>query len=103
MTNREALEARIGLNYPIEEQTFCVAVAEAGLDPNGKFTPGRSFDRALIAVIDTLIGSAERITEGGFTSQLDLEALLKLRSMIARKWDWPDTTGPYLTDRTYMW
>ena len=102
MTNREAIEARIGLNYPIEEGTFLAAIGESGIDPNAEFSPGMPFDRALVAAIDTLIGSAERISEGGFTSQLNLDALFKLRTLLARKWDWPDL-GPYLRDRTYRW
>lgn len=103
MTNLEAIEARIALNYPIEDATFLAAVAESGLDAEATYSPGRSFDRALIAVIDTLIGSAERISEGGYTAQLNLDALYRLRSLLSRKWGWPDLSQPYLIDKTNMW
>ena len=102
MTVQEAIQAKIGLNYPIEENTFLVALEEAGVSPSADFQAGKQFDRALVSVIDTLVGSAERISEGGYTVQLDLEALLKLRGLIARKWGWPEA-GPYLIDRTCRW
>lgn len=103
MTNLEAIEARIGLNYPIEDATFEVAVVESGVNPDDMFTGGKSFDMALIAIIDTLIGSAERISEGGYTVQLNLDALYRLRSLLSRKWGLPDLSQPYLIDRTNRW
>ena len=103
MTNLEAIEARIALNYPIEDATFQSAVIESGLDQAASFTGGKSFDMALIAIIDTLIGSAKRISEGGFTSQLNLDALYRLRSLLSRKWGLPDLSQPYLIDRTNRW
>jgi len=103
MTNLEAIEARIGLNYPIEDATFEVAVVESGVNPDDTFTGGKSFDMALIAIIDTLIGSAERISEGGYTVQLNLDALYRLRSLLSRKWGLPDLSQPYLIDRTNRW
>lgn len=103
MTNLEAIESRIGQNYPIEEETYLVALKTAGLNPGEAFKPGKDFDTALLVVIDTLLGSAERISEGGFTSSLDLSSLLKLRAMLALKWDWPNVTQAYLKNKTYMW
>lgn len=103
MTNLEAIQAKVGLNYPIEDVTFDVAVAESGINPIGEFTGGRSFDFAFIAVIDSLLASAERISEGGYTVQLNLDALFRLRSMLYRKWGIPDPTAPYLVDRTNRW
>lgn len=103
MTNIEAIEARIGLNYPIEDATFQAAIAESGITPGDEYVPGRAFDTALIAIIDTLIGSAERISEGGYTVQLNLDALYRLRSLLSRKWGLPDLSQPYLVDRTNRW
>ena len=103
MKNLEAIEASIGLNYPIEDATFQMAVAQSGIDASADFTGGKSYDLALIAIIDTLIGSAERISEGGYTVQLNLDALYRLRSLLTRKWGLVDPTQAYLVDRTNRW
>lgn len=103
MTNLEAIKAKVGLNYPLEDDTFNIAVTESGIDPNAIFTGGKSFDFAFIAILDSLLASAERISEGGYTVQLNLDALFKLRSLLYRKWGVPDPSAPYLIDRTNRW
>ncbi len=103
MTNLEAIKAKVALNYPIEDATFDVAVAESGLEPDDTFVGGRSFDFAFIGIIDSLLASAERISEGGYTVQLNLDALFRLRSMLYRKWGVPDPSAAYLIDRTNRW
>ena len=103
MTNLEAIQAKVGLNYPIEDATFEIAVVESGIDPDAEFTGGRAFDFAFIAIIDSLLASAERISEGGYTVQLNLDALFRLRSLLYRKWGVPDPSAPYLVDRTNRW
>lgn len=103
MTNRQAIEAKIGLNYPIDSVTFEYALMGLDIDPEFGFIPGKSFDMALVSLIDTLIGSAERITESGYTVQLNLDALYRLRSLLVRKWGDPDLSGAILRDRSRMW
>ena len=103
MTNLEAIKAKIGINYPIDDATFEVAVAEANIDPNAEFTGGKSFDFAFISILNSLLASAERISEGGYTVQLNLDALFKLRSFLYRKWGIPDPSSAYLIDRTNRW
>lgn len=104
MTNREAIEAKIALNYPIDDVSFDAAIAEQqGLDPAAVFTGGKAFDMALIAIIDTLIASAEKIKESGFEVQLNLDALFRLRMILVRKWGEPDLSGAILRDRSRMW
>lgn len=94
MTNLEAIKAKIGLNYPIDDETFDVAIAESGLDPNAEFTGGYKFDVSMIGLLVTLIASAERISEGGYTVQLNLDALQRLLSWLLAKWNLPDPTRP---------
>lgn len=103
MTNRQAIEAKIGLNYPIDSVTFEYALMGLDIDPEAWFVPGKAFDMALVSLIDTLIGSAERITESGFTVQMNLDALYRLRSLLVRKWGDPDLSGAILRDRSRMW
>lgn len=103
MTNRQAIEAKIGLNYPIDSVTFEYALMGLDIDPESAFVPGKAFDMALVSLIDTLIGSAERITESGYTVQLNLDALYRLRSLLVRKWGDPDLSGAILRDRSRMW
>lgn len=102
MTNRQAIEAKIGLNYPIDSVTLEYALIGGEIDPDSNFVPGRPFDMALIAIIDTLIGSAERISESGYTVQLNLDALYRLRSLLVRKWGDPDLSGAYLINKSYL-
>lgn len=103
MTNREAIEAKIALNYPIDSVTFEYALMGLDIDPEAGFVPGKAFDTALIAIIDTLIASAEKIKESGFEVQLNLDALFRLRMILVRKWGEPDLSGAILRDRSRMW
>lgn len=103
MTNIEAAEAAIGQNYPFDESTYRVGLASAGLDPNAEMTPGKSFDLALAALILYLITAASRISEGGYTVELDMDALLRARSLLLQKWDRPDYSGPVLRNKTWQW
>lgn len=103
MTNLEAIKVKVGLNYPIDDATFEVAVTESGIDPDAEFTGGKSFDMALISILLSLIGSAERISEGGYTVQLNLDALTRLLTYLRNKWNLPDYTQPKLRNRTFLW
>lgn len=103
MTNLEAIRASIGANYPVDDASFTMALAGLGLDPDADYVAGRDFDLALVALIDTLLAGVTRISEGGYTIEINADALWKLRSWYLRKWGIPDLTGAYLRDRTNMW
>lgn len=103
MTNLEAAKAAIGQNYPFDEASYILALSGAGLDPAAEQVPGKEFDLALADSILYLITSAQRISEGGYTVEIDTDALLKLYEILRRKWDKPDYSGPILRDRTWMW
>lgn len=103
MTNLEAIRASIGGNYPVDDASFALALATLGLDPDAEYVPGQTFDLALISLIDTLIGGVSRISEGGYTIELNMDALLGLRSLLLRRWGLVDYSKPYLRDRTNMW
>jgi hypothetical protein len=103
MTNLEAAKAAIGQNYPFDEDTFILGLTSAGLDPAAEQVPGKTFDLALAALILYLIAAAERISEGGYTVELNADALMELYRILRRRWDKPDLTGPILRDRTWMW
>lgn len=105
MTNLEYIKGKVGANYPIEDDTFNNAIIASGLDPNEQYEAGKSFDLAFIDVLMTLIASAKRISEGGYTVELDLRALNDLLTFYLRKWDLPDPSNPIIRGRraTRLW
>lgn len=105
MTNLEYIKGKVGANYPIGEATFENAIIASGLDPNEQYVPGKSFDLAFIDVLMTLIASAKRISEGGYTVELDLKALNDLLTFYLRKWGLPDPSNPIIRGRraTRLW
>lgn len=102
MTNLEAAKAGIGANYPFDDETYELGLANVGLDKDGAFVAGKTFDYALASLILLLIASAD-IREGGYAVSLDREALLKVRSALLFKWGLPDNTQPYLKNKSYLW
>lgn len=103
MTNLEAIQAKIGMNYPIDSHTFEVALIESGIDPTADFEGGKPFDWAMVKILVSLIGSAERISEGGYTVELNLDALWKLLSWYLSIWGWRNPLEPRLKDGSCKW
>lgn len=103
MTNLESVKALIGLNYPFDDETFTAGLALAGLDPNGTYEPGRASDVAFADFILFLTASARRISEGGYTVEIDTNALFRLRAILLNKWGIASGEGATLRNKTYLW
>ena len=103
MTNIEAIQAKIGMNYPIDAPMFEVALAESNINPNATFEAGKKFDWAMVNILVSLIGSAERISEGGYTVELNLDALTRLLTWYLGRWGWRNPLTPKLKDGSYLW
>lgn len=103
MTNLEAAKSLIGSNYPFDEYTYENGLAYAGLDPNEVYVKGKAFDLAMADFILWLSTSAKRISEGGYTVEIDVAALLKVRSLLLRKWGLDDGEGPRLRNKSWLW
>lgn len=103
MTNLEAIKASIGANYPVDDASFTMALEGVGIIPSDAYVAGKSFDMALIALIDSLLSGASRISEGGYTIEVNADALWKLRSFLLAKWGLPDFSKPILRDQTNLW
>lgn len=105
MTNLEYIKVKIGANYPIDDVTFEYALIGSGLDPNAEYVAGKAFDFAFIDMLVTLIASAERISEGGYTVQLNLDALRSLLLWYLNKWGLPAPGQPIIRGRraTQLW
>lgn len=105
MTNLEYIKSQLGNNYPLDDDFFTNTLVVDGLMPDDDFVKGKDFDLAFINALWMLIGSAKRISEGGYTVEIDTTALLKLISMLYRKWGLDDLTKDgYVTGKpTYTW
>lgn len=103
MTNLEAVKVKIANNYPLEDEFFEVALIEAGIVAGDEFVGGKSFDRSMVNLLLSLMASAERISEGGYTVELNIDALQRLLSYYLNKWGWPDPSKPIIRDKSYLW
>lgn len=103
MTNLKVAEDLIGSNYPFDEDTFNTGLLVAGIDPGADFVPGKSFDIAFASFIMFLTSAATKISEGGYTVEIDPKNLLNLRKVLLAKWGISDNMGATLVDRTYLW
>ena len=103
MTNIEAVKALIGTNYPYDEESFINGLVMSGLDPNSKFISGKVSDIAFADFILFLVTSAKRISEGGYTVEIDIDALFRVRSILLGRWGIPDGEGATLRDQSYLW
>lgn len=103
MNNWETAKSSVGSNYPFDDTAYQVGLLTAGLDPDAEFQPGKAFDLAVAQLILFLITSAD-ISEGGYSTKLDRDALMRVRQSLLDKWDDPTPSGgPTLRDRTYLW
>lgn len=102
MTNLEAIQAKVN-NYPIDKSTFEVALIESGLNPNATFVGGKSFDWGMVKLIVSLLTSASRISEGGYTVELDMTALRELLNYYLNLWGWRNPMTPKLKDGSFKW
>ena len=105
MTNLEALQSIIGINYPLDANVFSKALIDQGLTESDTYSGGnvKSIDLAYAGVLQTIIVSPD-IKEGGYSvTQADRNALIKLRSSILAKYGIPDGSVGTITDKSYVW
>lgn len=104
ITNLQALQQKIGLNYQLDDNFFQVGLIDAGIDPDGNYTSDntRAVDLCAADLILNLVTGTD-IKEGGYTlTQGDRAALHKTRSLILHKYGLSDNTNT-LTDRSNGW
>lgn len=104
MTNIEYVRAIMGVNYPLDDAFFTATLTGNGIDPESEFVKGKEFDIALANSLIFLLASAERISEGGYTVQLNLDAIRSLISLLFNRWGLPDPLAERrLIDITNQW
>lgn len=105
MTNLQYIQTKVGMNYPIDSDVFTNALSAAGIDPDENYVAGRAFDYAFIDVLVSLIASAERISEGGYTVELNIDGLRSLLSWYLNKWGLSAPGQPVIRGRraTMLW
>lgn len=103
MTNLEVITGLIGSNYPYDENTFTTGLLLGGLVPTDDFIAGRASDIAIASFLLFLTTSAEKISEGGYTVEINIDALFKLRKVLLDRWGLPDGLSPRLINKTYLW
>jgi hypothetical protein len=109
MTNLQVLQGSAGLNYPIDDETYEANLVKNGLLPTDTFIVGnqRGIDLAISDLALTLIFSAKKISDDGYSVELQsIDDLWDLRWWYRHKWGLPDDRpikGPVLRDRTGAW
>ena len=107
MTNKEALQAQI--NFPLKDQSIELALLNQGIDGNAEYTPENkeAVETALAALILIVATSPKSVSELDYSiSSQAVEDLLKLRSLILKRYNLPDETaytGPVIQDATHFW
>lgn len=104
MTYLEYIQHTVGVNWIEEDRIYEVALIGEGLDPDDNYVAGKSVDMAIVAVIRNMLSGIKRVSEGGYTVELDTKALEKMLSYYLGKWGLKDYTKPIITGRaTYLW
>lgn len=85
MTNIEYIRGVLGVNYPLDDTFFESILVGKGINPTDEYVAGIKFDTALIDSLWLMIASAKRISEGGYTVEIDTNALLKVISWLYNK------------------
>ena len=106
MTNLEAVKSTVGINYPLEENTFLKALVDAGLTPEAEYVKesGKAVDLCAAALILVLLTSAD-VQEGGYRVSIsERSALERTRKALLAKHGLSDGTGPVINgSATYLW
>lgn len=104
MTNIEYVRAVMGVNYPLDDAFFTATLTGEGVMPDDEYVKGRTFDIALANSLIFLLASAERISEGGYTVQLNFDAIRSLISLLFKRWGLPDPLAERrVIDITNQW
>lgn len=104
MTNLQALQSSIGINYPFDANMYSKALIDQGLNEADPYTIQnvRGIDLAFAGLIQTVLVSPD-IAEGGYKiTQADRNALEALRISILNKYGLAPSTG-FVTDASNKW
>lgn len=104
MTNLEALQSIIGINYPFDPNMYQKALIDANLDPTLTYISanGQAIDLCVVGLILTIIASPD-VKEGGYTITVaDRQALLTLRATLLAKYGISSGTG-FIKDASNIW
>lgn len=77
--------------------------AANGINPADEYVESKASDIALANFMLWLSIRAKRISEGGYTVEIDAAALLQVRSLLLRKWGLDDGQGPRLRNKSWLW
>lgn len=106
MTNLEALQSIIGVNYPFDTLTYQKALIDQGLNDSDSYSVAnaKGIDLAFAGVLLTVITSVD-IKEGGYAvTNADRDALIKILNAIYNKWGLPPLVGaPILRNASNKW
>jgi hypothetical protein len=111
MTNIEALQSVIGINYPFDANMFTKALIDASILPGcltlvasddyGALNV-KTIDLAVAGLIMNVVASPD-IAEGGLKlTQADRATLLQLRTTILNKYSLSESTG-FIKDASNVW
>jgi uncharacterized protein DUF6706 len=104
MTNLQALQSIIGVNYPFDANMYSKALIDQGLTEDGTYSIDnvKAIDLAFAGLIQTVLVSPD-IAEGGYKiTQADRNTLEALRISILNKYGLAPSTG-FVTDKSNLW
>lgn len=107
MTNREALLAQI--DYPLKSTAVDLALLNQGIEGDAEYTveQKQAVETALAGLILIVATSPKSVSELDYSLSKDsVDDLLKLRSLILKRYDLPDElacTGATIHDATHFW
>lgn len=109
MTNREALQAKIGQR--VKAASIDLVLLENGLNPLEEYSPTiennrKSLELAQAELLFLLCTSPDSVKELDFhLTQRDIDKLLKLRSILLKRWGVDDGSGdgPRIESISDLW
>lgn len=104
MTNLQALQSVIGVNYPFDTNMYLKALIDVNIDPAENYTGsnGKAIDLCVAGLIPTLIMACD-IKEGGYSVTVaDRNALNTLRKNLLAKYGISDGSA-VIRDGSNLW
>lgn len=93
MNNQQQLKSLLSPNYPISDEFVNSQLAMSGLNPEDDYMPSNAFDYAIYMSCVFLLGGVNKISESGYTIEMNVEGLKYLLKFYANKWGWEDITS----------
>ena len=105
LNNQQQLKNLLSPNLPIDDEFINGQLNYVGLNPEDDYTPSREFDYAVYMSCISLLSGVSKISESGYTIEVNTEGLKWLFRLYAEKWGWDDPTNTIgqIKNATNLW